>query len=242
MRVFLFDIDGTLIVTDRAGQHAMEATMAPRGTAPSVGRADSQDAAGAVGPIHYAGRTDRSIVADHLRRFGLEDTQENFVRYAEAFLGRLPDSLAARQGSVLPGVIETLERLAGLPNTCLGLLTGNLRRAARIKLSHFGLDRFFYEEGEPVGGFGDNHHDRDDVARQALEDVRNRVRSDIRPEQIWVVGDTPRDVRCARAIGARVLAVATGGYSLDQLRVTGPDVMVPDLAAAGAWWDELQIA
>lgn len=239
MRIFLFDIDGTLILTDKAGQHAMEASMVAGGDAKGNGQVNSANHARPLDPIDYAGRTDRSIVADHLRRYGLEDTHENFLRYAEGFLRRLPASLSARRGQVLPGVIQTLERLQQLPETCLGLLTGNLRRAARIKLSHFRLDHYFYLGGEPLGGFGDDHYDRDDVARQALVDVRSRVRNDIDPEQIWIVGDTPRDVQCARAIGARVLAVATGGYSLEALQVTEPDVMVKDLADADAWWAAL---
>jgi phosphoglycolate phosphatase-like HAD superfamily hydrolase len=236
MRVFLFDIDGTLIATDKAGQHAMEGSFAAPANVSTAGPTAQPRPPRGKSPVPYAGRTDRSIVADHLRRAGLEDSHENFLRFAERFLSRLPAALASRRGRVLPGVIDTLERLAGLPDACVGLLTGNLRRAARIKLTHFGLDRYFYVQGEPLGAFGDDHHDRDDVAREALADVRRRVRADIDPEQIWIVGDTPRDVRCGRAIGARVLAVATGGYSLAELRAARPDVMVTDLADAGVWW------
>ncbi len=229
MRIILFDIDGTLILTDRAGQHALEDTMTT-----STGTARPR------GEFDFAGRTDRSIVADHLQHYGLADTTENFNRFSEDFLSRLPGSLAARQGFVLPGVLESLRRLDGRPDIHVGLLTGNLRRAARIKLAYFGLDSFFYSDGEPIGGFGDEHYDRDDVARHALNDIHQRFEDDIDPQQIWIVGDTPRDVKCARAIGARVLAVATGGYSIETLAATRPDLLVNDLASANPWWTELE--
>ena len=181
MNVILFDIDGTLMLTDRAGQRAMEQVV-PAGSG-------SRQASGDVG---YAGRTDRSIVADHLRRLGLEDTDENFLQYTQQFLQRLPDSLAAREGFVLPGVIETLERLSACASTYLGLLTGNLRQAAKMKLSHFQLDVFFQATGDFVGGFGDEHHDRDDVARVALAEARRHFVEELDPQDVWIVGDTPR--------------------------------------------------
>lgn len=228
MNVILFDIDGTLMLTDRAGQRAMEQVV-PAGSG-------SRQASGDVG---YAGRTDRSIVADHLRRLGLEDTDENFLQYTQQFLQRLPDSLAAREGYVLPGVIETLERLSACASTYLGLLTGNIRQAAKMKLSHFQLDVFFQATGDFVGGFGDEHHDRDDVARVALAAARRHFVEELDPQDVWIVGDTPKDVQCARAIGANVLAVSTGGYSQAQLEDAEPDLIATDLTRSDPWWQRL---
>ena len=227
--VILFDIDGTLILTDSAGQHAME-QVEPQGAQPRR-----------AARVHYAGRTDRSIVADHLDRLGLEDTEENFRSYTQVFLQRLPDSLAARNGFILPGVEQTLRRLHDAEGVSLGLLTGNMRLAAEMKLSHFGLQQFFMETGTFVGGFGDRHHDRDDVARDALAAARQHFRSELQPEEVWIVGDTPRDVKCARAIGANVLAVSTGGYSVVDLAESQPDLMAEDLTQADAWWDAMGI-
>jgi phosphoglycolate phosphatase len=109
----------------------------------------------------------------------------------------------------------------------VGLLTGNVRAGAKAKLGHFGLFEHFR-----FGGFGDEHFDRDDVAREALAAIRASGHADVEPERIWVIGDTPLDVQCARAIGARVAAVATGMHTLEQLSAAQPDVVLPDLADA----------
>jgi phosphoglycolate phosphatase-like HAD superfamily hydrolase len=107
----------------------------------------------------------------------------------------------------------------------MGLLTGNLREGAQIKLQHFGLERYF-----SFGGFGDVHPDRDDVAQSALDAARAALDGQSGDEQIWVFGDTPLDIRCARAIGARVLAVNTGVDSRDELERACPDVLLDDLS------------
>lgn len=101
----------------------------------------------------------------------------------------------------------------------LGLLTGNVRRGAELKLGHFDLWHYF-----PAGGFGDAHEDRDDVARSALAAVGATA-----DDEVWVIGDTPLDVRCARAVGARVVAVATGWHPLDELAGCRADLALADL-------------
>jgi phosphoglycolate phosphatase-like HAD superfamily hydrolase len=111
------------------------------------------------------------------------------------------------------------------PNVAVGLLTGNVRDGARTKLGHFGLYEHFQ-----FGGFGDHHFDRDDVARDALAAVHACVGSHCTADRIWVIGDTPLDVRCARAIGARVAAVATGLHSCEQLAASEPDLLFDDLS------------
>src|SRR5205807_10014890 len=99
---------------------------------------------------------------------------------------------------------------------------------ARLKLGHFGLFNFF-----GFGGFGDQHWERDDVAREALAAVREQFGPRVAAENIWVIGDTPLDISCARAIGARVAAVATGWHSLDELAACKPDLLLADLSDAG---------
>ena len=109
----------------------------------------------------------------------------------------------------------------------LGLLTGNVRSGARHKLSHHGLWDYF-----ACGGFGDEHYERDDVARSALAEVRAHLGRDLDPRDVWVIGDTPLDVRCARAVGARAVAVATGWHPAEELAVHEPDHLFTDLSDA----------
>ena len=116
----------------------------------------------------------------------------------------------------------------------LGLLTGNVRAGARVKLGHFGLFEHF-----AFGGFGDLHFDRDDVAREALVEARTNLGAQLAPEHVWVIGDTPLDVRCARAIGAKVLAVATGVHSLEQLKEAEADLTLADLSDPSSFLERL---
>ena len=119
-----------------------------------------------------------------------------------------------------------LVRLSGRDDVRLGLLTGNYREAAWQKLRHYGLAEHF-----AFGGFGDDHADRDDVARQALTAAaEHHAPQTINREKLWVIGDTPADVRCGRAIGARVIAVGTGMYSMEELRQSEPDHLFADFA------------
>jgi phosphoglycolate phosphatase-like HAD superfamily hydrolase len=213
MHIFLFDIDGTLLASGGAGKAAMELALASCFGVP----ADS-------GTVPYAGRTDRSIVRDLFRLHQVEDTPTHFQQFVSAYLGHLPDCLHRHQGRVLPGIMELLDRLAQHDQVAVGLLTGNMRRGAHVKLSHFGLgDRFAF------GGFGDDHWERDDVARAAFATVCEQ-HGEVAPDRVWVIGDTPLDVQCARAIGAQVAAVATGYHSVDQLAATRPDLLFADLS------------
>src|SRR5262249_8462247 len=119
----------------------------------------------------------------------------------------------------------------------LGLLTGNIRAGAQAKLGHFGLDHYF-----GFGGFGDHHLDRDDVAREAYDAVHRNHNGSVVRERIWVIGDTPLDIRCARTIGVRVAAVATGWHSLAELEAEGPDLLFADLADPEPLLKELQFS
>ncbi len=214
MRVYLFDIDGTLVSTGGAGKAAIETALLAEFGLP-----------GLRGQVPYSGRTDRAIARDLFHLHDIEDVPANWDRLREGYLRRLPECLGRHPGRVLPGIADLLPRLCGRCDVAVGLLTGNIRDGARVKLGHFDLFHHF-----AFGGFGDRHLDRDDVAREALAAVHGHCQGPARVEEIWVIGDTPLDVRCARSIGARVLAVATGVHRLEELEAARPDLLLPDLA------------
>lgn len=213
MRVCLFDIDGTLINSGGAGGAAMLAAFAEE-----FGASDFRH------DIQAAGRTDRAIALDVFKAFGLTMDEPSYDRYLEAYLRHLPIQLRQRSGVVLPGIAESLSALSQAPEMALGLLTGNLQRGAYLKLEHFELHQYF-----DFGGFGDRHLSRNEVARDAFRTIKTRFGSDLDPDDIWVIGDTPADIECGRAINARTLAVSTGIYSYDELAACDPDVLLEDL-------------
>jgi phosphoglycolate phosphatase-like HAD superfamily hydrolase len=216
MHVCLFDIDGTLISSGGAGKAALEAAMAA-----------AFGITGEIAQVPLSGRTDRSITRDLFRHHVIEDSPENWNRLLERYLHHLPHSLATHAGKVLPGIAELLAELHQRGDVALGLLTGNVRAGARTKLGHFGLYDYF-----TFGGFGDHHFDRDDVAREALAEVQRLHNGSVLPECVWVIGDTPLDVQCARAIGARAVAVATGWHAREELAEHQPDLLLDDLSDA----------
>lgn len=214
MHVCLFDIDGTLISTGGAGKAALEAAMAS-----VFGVCQSME------NVQLSGRTDRAIIRDILALHGIDETSAVRERLMAGYLGHLPFCLARIKGQVLPGIAAFLEQLAEQDEVAVGLLTGNVRAGARLKLGHYQLSHHF-----PFGGFGDHHHNRDDVAREALREIQHRFDGTVPANRIWVIGDTPHDVQCARCIGACVAAVATGWHSLENLKACGPDVALMDLS------------
>lgn len=214
MKILLFDIDGTLIDSGGAGKLAMETAIS------------SEFGFGVpTRPIPYAGRTDRAIIADLLRHYDLEPSPAKIEQVLKAYLGHLPDCLIQRQGRTLPGVLELLESLQDREDILLGLLTGNVEAGATNKLAYFGLRHFFQ-----CGGFADDLLERNDVAHAArLRAERHLGRPIDESVTLWVIGDTPHDVTCGRHIGARVLAVATGSHTVDELQSSQPDHVVSDL-------------
>jgi len=214
MHVVLFDIDGTLLTTGGAGQRAMERALASEfGVA-----APTED-------IPAAGRTDWAITYDLLKFHRIENSAAIRNRFTSAYFSALPETLAELNGRVLPGVVELLEELHSRENVRLGLLTGNFREGARLKLKHYGIDHYFR-----FGGYGDEHHSRDDVAHLAYAACHEHAGTQVAVDRVWVIGDTPADVACGRAIGANVVAVATGIFSYDELAATRPDFLFHDLS------------
>lgn len=217
MNVCLFDIDGTLINSGGAGKAAMEAALRAE-----FGLDGVRDG------VPFSGRTDRAIGRDLFRLHGLDDDAGAWQRFVASYLTHLPASLRRHPGRILPGIAALLAALRARGDVACGLLTGNLREGARIKLAHFGLDAHF-----AFGGFGDRHFDRDEVAREALAAAADHLSGPPLCERIVVVGDTPLDVRCARAVGARVVAVATGWHPYEELEAAGPDLLLHDLTDPG---------
>jgi phosphoglycolate phosphatase-like HAD superfamily hydrolase len=180
--------------------------------------------------IRFAGRTDVSLVREMMALSGVPATETNFQRFFNAYVAHLRELMRGCRGEVCPGVVEFIAQLRALsPPPLIGLLTGNIRAGAEIKLRHFQLWDLF-----PVGAFADDHEDRNEIAVVARERGSRALREPLRGEDILVVGDTAHDIRCARAIGARVLAVATGGHSLEELRPHRPDWLVRDLREISA--------
>lgn len=222
MRVFLFDIDGTLVSTGGAGKAALDEAFTTEFRIPQ-----SHD-------VPLSGRTDRGIARNLFELHGLEDSEENWARFRAAYLRHLPQELPRRKGTVLPGVSAILNLLREREDVAIGLLTGNVPEGARIKLEHYGIYHHF-----AFGGFGDRHGHRDDVAREALAAARAHVSRPLAEDRVWVIGDTPLDVSCARSIGARVVAVATGQFTSAELAGASPDVLLEDLSDTAVLVDRL---
>jgi phosphoglycolate phosphatase-like HAD superfamily hydrolase len=207
IRLALFDIDGTLIRTGGAGVQAFARAMALE-----FGVAD-----GTRG-ISFAGRTDTSLVRQCFRLHGIEETAGNFGRFFDAYVFLLQDRLTQCKGAPCSGVMEFLMDLRTLPTPpVVGLLTGNIRLGAEIKLRHFGLWEFF-----ETGAFGDDHEDRNQLAAIAHRRGAKLVGNGLAGSEILVVGDTPLDIACANSIQARMLAVGTGGCECEVLRACSP--------------------
>lgn len=221
-RLLLWDIDGTLLLSSGAGMRALEVTL------PRVFGVQ-----GSLADIEYAGRTDRWILRQVFAKFGLPATEENFARYIAGYLAELPAQLAGSTARVLPGVTTLLQAAAGRADITQGLLTGNLRGGAEAKLSRFGLWRYF-----PFGAFADDSEDRHQLGPHALDRARahHGGRVAFTPDQVWVIGDTPHDITCGQAFGARTLAVATGNFTVEQLAGHRPTAVLTDFSDPASFW------
>jgi phosphoglycolate phosphatase-like HAD superfamily hydrolase len=218
-RLVLFDIDGTLVLTGRAGVRGMNAAFHRL-----YGRTDALDG------VPIAGRTDRAIVADVLARMnlGVDDAHIDAIR--EAYLEELRVEIrrpVPHWSGILPGVSGLLEALEGRRGLAMGLLTGNFEGGAAIKLGHFDLWRRFQ-----FGAYGDRHVDRRELVPVAIAAAAGTGIGPASPRDVIVIGDTPLDVDCAVAHGARAIGVATGPFNRDELAAAGADLVVDTLEQA----------
>jgi phosphoglycolate phosphatase len=217
LTLVLFDIDGTLLLSGGAGVRAMT-----RAFESTFGVADVFDG------MVVAGRTDTYLVSAAFVRAGLPDTADAHARFHASYLPILADEIRqpgrGRHG-IMPGVDALLTALDARADIHLALLTGNYERAARIKLDHFGLSRYF-----AWGVYGEESPDRNVLGRLALTRATAQRVPAAACDRAVVIGDTPDDVACARAAGARAIAVATGSYSVDQLLAAGADTALANLS------------
>jgi phosphoglycolate phosphatase len=222
-RLLLFDIDGTLIDSGGAGIQSLKDVLRHQ-----FGVTDE------LRGIEVAGKTDTGIVHQILRKQKIEVSEENTAAFLDLYVEFLARELPLRKGKLLPGVKELLPRLQARPQNILALLTGNIRRGAQLKLEHYGIWHFF-----EFGAFADDHHDRNELGAFAQMRAREKHAIDFDATEIDVIGDTPHDIACGKAIGARTIAVATGSFSRPQLAEHRPDRIVDNFADVDAIIAEL---
>ena len=216
-RLVLFDIDGTLVDTGGAGMAALK--MAGR------------DLFGAEGPeLDLAGATDSAIVRGLFEHFEMPVDDENIRQFYQAYLSYLEEHLekGGFDGRVLPGVMDLLEefRQAG---AVLGLLTGNIADGAGLKMRHYGMADYF-----SFGAFGDDHHDRNRLGPLALSRAGKATGRTYCAGETLVIGDTPKDIACGRAMGAITVCVGTGAFTPQQLRFHGADLVFEEFSGLTA--------
>lgn len=211
-KLLLFDIDGTLLASGGAGIRSLEAA------------ALEKFGDGNLRGIEIAGRTDSLIARQVLARHGLEATPEATTAFLDCYLAHLAQLVSKVEGRLLPGVVELLEALKPRADMVLALLTGNLARGAQLKLAHYGVWHYF-----EFGAYADDHHDRNELGPVARVRAREKLGIEFPPERIYVLGDTPHDIACARAIDARAVAIATGKYRRADLAAYSPEFLFDDL-------------
>lgn len=210
----LFDIDGTLLDMLGIGRQSFI-----RALETAFGIRDNLDY------ISFSGNTDLNVLQQVMTRHGRPVTAEVLDRFHEALPAELTAAAHEARLVLFPGVRQLLERLSADPDVILGLVTGNIEACAWIKLQQFDLHSHFV-----LGAFGNEHADRNEIARLALQRVRSRLAPGQAIRGCFLVGDTPNDINAAHAIGAVAVAVATGKHSKESLTAAGADVVLADLS------------
>lgn len=209
----LFDIDGTLVNTGGAGLRAMQGAAVECLVDGSL-----------LEGYSFAGKTDRSIIHDLIRRAGIQNGIADKARCMnERYIALLKPALAgAHNFLVYPHAREVLEQFSRDSNLELALLTGNLEQGARLKLEHAGLWHYFR-----WGVYGEVSEDRNDLAREALSSITAK-NGPTDPRRIVIIGDTVSDIRCGQAIGATTVAYSAGFEPAEKLLPAGPDHLIDD--------------
>lgn len=216
MKILLFDIDGTLVHTGGSGKHAMEVAFAEIYGIPN-----------GLENVLLAGQTDPKILLDAFKIHGFAWNDEQVERFKARYFVHLAEDMQRPRPKrrIMPGFPKLLDELHNMSGIHLGLLTGNWMRGAEIKLAHFGLWQYF-----EFGAFGDDETDRNKLVPHALRRAKEKFNIQPNHDAVYVIGDTPRDIHCARPHGAVAIAVATGEYSVEQLRAEKPDFLFVDLS------------
>ena len=216
MKLLLFDVDGTLIYSGGAGRQAMMTAFQQM-----YGVEDG------LKDISMFGMTDPLILKEALDNHGLEWRDADVEKFRKIYVDLL--RIAIREPypekKVLPGVVDLLEEISLHPGLIRSLLTGNWKEGSDIKLGYFDLNHYFER-----GAFSDDSPIREELVPIAVRRCEEARGIRLRPEDVFIIGDTPRDIQCARPFGARVLAVATGMHTQDQLLAERPDYMLRDLS------------
>jgi phosphoglycolate phosphatase-like HAD superfamily hydrolase len=218
-KLVLFDIDGTILLSDGAGRRSILAAIA-----------GATGIDGDLPAIRFDGKTDPQIVTELLTAVGDPRAGEPDLIAAvlERYVGHLEADLAlnGHRSRVMPGIPALLDALEAEAGVLLGLLTGNVAPGATLKLRAAGLDPARF----PVGAYGSDHPDRPCLPPIALERAWPWAGRRMRGEEVVIIGDTPADVHCAASIGARTIGVATGGFTIRELEAAGADLVFQDLS------------
>ena len=216
MKLVLFDIDGTLLTSGFAGVDAMRLAFA-----------DLYQIADGFAGISVSGKTDRAILEEALMLHRLLISDDAHTLFYDQYIQYLRRTLyePGRPQRLMPGIPQLLEAMAGQADVILGLLTGNYAIAAQLKLEAFGIWQYFR-----IGAYGSDAADRNALVPIAQERTRILLGHDVPPQRTFVIGDTPRDIACARAHNAWAIAVATGNYTLDELQAHQPDHCLSDMS------------
>jgi phosphoglycolate phosphatase-like HAD superfamily hydrolase len=212
-KLLLWDIDGTILHTGKAGETALARAMEKI-------HGSNHGLAG----LEIAGRTDKWIVEQLLARQGKPNGTDEVGRFLDVYAELLAEELPRRKGGLHPGVMGILEEGHRRPDIVQALLTGNIEKGARLKLTRYGVNHFFQ-----FGAFADDSSVRNELGPHAKRRAKEHHGEEFPPERIFIIGDTPHDVACARAIGAKAIAVATGAFSEKELKDCGADAVFSDL-------------
>lgn len=215
-KLVLFDIDGTLIDSGDASVIALTRLFRSLYAITDAFISVTMD-----------GKTDKQIIKEGLAANNLPVDDANIPSIISKYLINLEKEINNDRKHVKPGVRKLLNRLGQMNDFHLGLLTGNIESGARIKLEVFDLNRYF-----PLGAFGSDHEDRNQLLPIAIDKFSKKTGQAFRFEDCIVVGDTPKDVECSRPYGAISVAVTTGIYSAEQLAAAGANYVLPDLTGA----------
>jgi phosphoglycolate phosphatase len=220
----LFDIDGTLVRAGGAGRRAFERALEDH-HGPVDGR---------IASLRFDGMTDRLIVRESMARLGRSFDEAACDAVLDRYVEHLRGEIGGAGYRVLPGVRALLEALAAPGAPRYGLCTGNVVAGARVKLAQGGLDRFFDWSGAGLHGFAEDGEARERVVAAALRRVSAAFGRPVRPDEVLIIGDTPRDVAAAHAVGCLALGVATGNFSPAELAAAGADEVAESLEAPAA--------
>ncbi len=220
--ILLFDIDGTLLMSGGAGNRALNRAFQEKFRIFKAMESITPD-----------GKTDPAIVREVFKtKLQREPSTKEREELQNAYLRYLFEEVQTSKGyRLLPGVLSLLEDASQRSGLLLGLLTGNWKQGAEIKLERSHLKRFF-----PFGGFGSDAEDRGEIARLAVCRGREYAEELVPDDRIFVIGDTLYDIRCARAAGVKAIAVATGSASVEDLALHQPDHVLKDLSSPEQFW------